>query len=605
MTSSLPEAASSNAPESVAGRSEAPIVKAPTGIIGFDEITRGGLPAQRTTLIVGGPGAGKTVFALQTLVTAARKYREPGIFVAFEESSRQIIANAATFGWDLPALERERLFFLDAQLSPTTVQAGDFDIAGMLAGLQAKATEMGAKRIVFDGIDVLLTLLADAGKERREMYRLQEWLHANGLTAVITAKASENEGTATERYSFMQFMVDAVVTLHHRMHDRISLRGVRIMKYRGSGFAEGEFPMIITATGIEVATFGTSELDFDVSTERVSSGIPRLDTMLDGGYFRGAGVLISGAPGVAKTTLSGAFALAACKRGERVLYVSFDEAGNQIVRNLRSVGMDLEPYVEAGLLQFYSVRTETRSSEDHLINLKKCLSDFRAQNLVVDPLSALAKAGGHIAAVHASLRLLDHARSKGITTVCTSLVADEAINETTTTQISTIADTWIHLAYVVHGGERNRTLTIVKSRGMKHSNQVRELLLSEDGITLADVFTAGGTVLVGTARFEHEARMREQAANERNERAVRRKTAEQGEARIRAQIAALEAELESHRLAAELASSQEAESESRRTSNLSELKRLRHADVDTSEDGHRDGKRPGATSTSSTGPGSR
>jgi len=598
MTSSLSEAASSNAPESVAGRGEAPIAKAATGISGFDDITRGGIPAHRTTLIVGGPGAGKTVFALQTLVTAARKYREPGIFVAFEESSRQIVGNAATFGWDLPGLERERLFFLDARLSPATVQAGDFDIGGMLAGLQAKATAMGAKRIVFDGIDVLLSLLSDPAKERREMYRLQEWLGANGLTAVITAKASENETAAAERYSFMQFMVDAVVTLHHRMLDRVSLRGVRVMKYRGSGFSEGEFPLIIADSGIEVATFGTSELDFDVSSEHVSTGVPRLDTMLDGGYFRGAGVLISGAPGVAKTTLAGAFASAACKRGERVLYVSFDEAGNQIIRNLRSVGIELESYRDSGLLQFYSVRTETRSSEDHLINLKKHLSDFDPQNLVIDPLSALAKAGGHIAAVHASLRLLDYARSLGITTVSTSLVADEGINESTTTQISTIADTWIHLAYVVHGGERNRTLTIVKSRGMKHSNQVRELVLSDHGVTLADVFTAGGNVLVGTARFEHEAKMREIAANERNERALRRKTAEQGEAKIRARIAALEAELEAHRFASELAASQDVESERRRTGTLDELKRLRHADHDNSNESTRDGKRQGATATS-------
>jgi circadian clock protein KaiC len=369
------------------------------------------------------------------------------------------------------------------------------------------------------------------------------------------------------------------------------------MKYRGSGFSEGEFPMIITPTGIEVATFGSSQLDFEVSTERVSSGIARLDTMLDGGYFRGSGVLISGAPGVAKTTLAGAFALASCKRGERVLYVSFDEAGNQIVRNLRSVGMDLELYRGSGLLRFYSVRTETRSSEDHLINLKKCLTDFRPESLVVDPLSALAKAGGHIAAVHASLRLLDYARSLGITTVCTSLVADEAFSESTTTQISTIADTWIHLAYVVHGGERNRTLTIVKSRGMKHSNQVRELLLSDKGITLADVFTAGGTVLVGTARFEHEARMRDLATRERHDRALRRQAAEQGEARIRAQIAALEAELESHRIASDLTVSQDAESESRQSSDLDEVKRLRHADVDTSVDTGHDHKRQGATVT--------
>src|SRR5689334_4653413 len=528
MTSSSSEAADRIAPPRA--DSDAPIRKAPSGIEGLDDITGGGLPTGRTTLVVGGPGAGKTVLALQSLVHAASALGEPGIFVAFEENSRQIVSNAATFGWDLPELETRRLFFLDARLTPSTVQAGDFDISGILAGLAAKAKEMGAQRIVFDGNDVLLTMLDDPAKEHREIYRLQEWLLASGLTAMITAKASADDRISTERFAFMQFMVDAVVSLNHRMVDRVSLRGLRVTKYRGSSFAESEFPMVIASSGIEVATFGNADLEYDVSTERVSTGVRRLDTMLDGGYYRGAGVLISGAPGVAKTTLAGAFALAACKRGERVLYVSFDEAGNQIIRNLRSVGMDLEPFVDAGLLEFYSVRTETRSSEDHLINLKKTLTDFRAQNLVVDPLSALAKAGGHIAAVHASLRLLDYARSKGITTVCTSLVADEAINETTTTQISTIADTWIHLAYVVHGGERNRTLTIVKSRGMKHSNQVRELLLSDNGITLADVFTAGGTVLVGTARFEHEARMREQASNERNERALRRKTAEQGEA---------------------------------------------------------------------------
>lgn len=580
MTSSETEAAETISPHSV-GDPDAPIRKAPTGIAGFDEITRGGIPAGRTTLLVGGPGAGKTVFALETLVNAARDQREPGIFVAFEESSRQIIANAATFGWDLPRLEREQLFFLDARLSPTTVQAGDFDISAMLAGLDAKARQMGAKRIVFDGVDVLLTLLDDSAKERREMYRLQDWLNSAGLTAILTAKATDGNHGAADRYSFMQFMVDAVINLHHRMLDRVSLRGVHVMKYRGSGFDEGEFPLIISASGIEVATFGSSELDFNVSTERVSTGVPRLDTMLDGGYFRGSGVLISGAPGVAKTTLAGAFALAACERGERVLYVSFDEAGNQIVRNLRSVGIDLEAHRTSGRLQFYSVRTESRSSEDHLINLKERLSEFEPHNLVVDPLSALGKTGGHVAAVHASLRLLDYARSRGITTVCTSLVADEASSETTTTQISTIADTWIHLAYLVHGGERNRTLTIVKSRGMPHSNQVRELLLSNNGLTLADVFTAGGTVLVGTARWEHEARMRDAAARERIERIRQRKMADHGEARIRAQIAALEAELAAQRLESELLAERDDDEEKRRGWEHAELLRLRHADLDT------------------------
>jgi circadian clock protein KaiC len=578
MTSSSLEAADFRRHSSAA---EGPIRKAPTGIEGFDEITGGGLPSGRTTLIIGGPGAGKTVFALQGLVSAAHRLREPGIFVAFEENSRQIVANAATFGWDLPALEKERLFFLDARLAPATVQAGDFDISGILAGLGAKAKEMNATRIVFDGIDVLLTLLDDPTKERREIYRLQEWLQSTGLTAVITAKAAESDRISTERYAFMQFMVDAVVHLHHRMVERVSLRGVRVMKYRGSGFSEGEYPMIISPTGIQVATFGPAELEYDVSTDRVSTGVPRLDTMLEGGYYRGSGVLISGAPGVAKTTLAGAFARAACARLERVLYVSFDEAGSQIVRNLRSVGIDLEPCRESGLLRVYSTRTETRSSEDHLVALKDLITKFEPQNLVVDPLSALGKTGGHVAAVHASLRLLDYARARGITTVCTSLVAEEEMTEATTTQISTIADTWIHLAYVIHGGERNRTLTIVKSRGMKHSNQVRELLLSNDGITLADVYAAGGTVLVGTARWEYEATQREEERRRRAELVRRRKLAEQDEARLRAQIAALEAELAAHRVEANLLAEEDAAEQTRRRSELAELLRRRHADLDT------------------------
>jgi circadian clock protein KaiC len=588
MTSSSTEAAGTIAPPRAA--SDAPIRKAPSGIEGLDQITGGGLPTGRTTLVVGGPGAGKTVLALQSLVHAASVLGEPGIFVAFEESSRQIVANAATFGWDLPELENRRLFFLDARLAPSTVQAGDFDISGILAGLAAKAKEMNARRIVFDGIDVLLTMLDDPAKERREIYRLQEWLLASGLTAVITAKASPDDRISTERYAFMQFMVDAVVSLHHRMVDRVSLRGLRVTKYRGSSFSESEFPMVIAASGIEVATFGNAELEYDVSTERVSTGVPRLDTMLDGGYYRGSGVLISGAPGVAKTTLAGAFANAACRRGERVLYVSFDEAGSQIVRNLRSVGIDLEPHREAGLLEVYSTRTESRSSEDHLITLRQRIAAFAPRNMIVDPLSALGKTGGHVAAVHASLRLLDYARSLGITTVCTSLVADEAMEESTTTQISTIADTWIHLAYLIHGGERNRTLTIVKSRGMKHSNQVRELLLSNDGVTLADVFTSGGEVLVGTARWEREMQLREATATRQAERLRRRKTAEKEEARLRAQIAALEAELATQRIESELLVGEEQEELRRRGSEHAALLRLRHADADTEPASDGDGR---------------
>ena len=555
------------------------IRKSATGIVGFDEITGGGLPTNRTSLILGAPGAGKTVFALECLVNGAKNLREPGIFVAFEESSGQILANAATFGWDIPALERDKLFFLDARLSPTVIQSGGFDLSAMLAGLEAKAKEMGARRIVFDGIDILISLLDDPTKERHELYRLQDWLHRNDLTAIITAKAYEGDRLSSERYAFMQFMVDAVVMMYHRMLDRVSLRGLRVLKYRGTGFAENEFPLVISPTGIEVSVFDQSELIYDVSTDRISTGVPRLDTMLDGGYYRGSGVLISGAPGTAKTTLAAAFVEAGCRRGENGLYVSFDEAASQITRNLKSVGVDLQPHCESGRLHIHSIRTEARSAEEHFLELKSLIKRLQPRNVVLDPISALTKTGGHVSAVHASLRLLDYARAQGITVVCTSLVASEdAFRETTSMQISTIADTWIHLAYMVLKGERNRTLTVVKSRGMAHSNQVRELILGSNGITLTDVYTAGGEVLLGTARWEHEARQREEAIKIEAERAQRRRELEHQQAELDSRIEALLRERNMKRAELENFAGSGSAAGARRASNTQELRRLRHAD---------------------------
>jgi circadian clock protein KaiC len=576
---------------------ETAIEKCPTGIAGFDEITGGGLPKSRTSLILGAPGAGKTVFALECLVNGANNHREPAIFVAFEENSRQIMSNAATFGWDLPALERDKLFFLDARLSPTVVQAGDFDLTAMLAGLEAKAKEMNAKRIVFDGIDILISLLDDPAKERQELYRLQDWLHRTGLTAIITAKSYEGDRVSSERYAFMQFMVDAVVMLYHRMLDRVSLRGLRVLKYRGTGFAENEFPLVISPTGIEVSVFGQSELTYDVSTDRIPTGVPRLDTMLDGGYYRGSGILISGAPGTAKTTLSGAFVEAGCRRGESALFVSFDEAASQITRNLRSVGIDLQPHCDSGLLHMYSIRTEARSSEEHFLELRGLMKRLNPKNVVLDPISALTKTGGHVSAVHASLRLLDYARSLGITVLCTSLVASEdAFHETTSMQISTIADTWIHLAYMVRNGERNRTLTVVKSRGMGHSNQVRELILARNGITLTDVYTAGGEVLLGTARWEYEARMRDEALRIEAERQQRRRELEHQQAELDSRIEALLRERNLKRAELESFAGTTTAAGARRQSNAEEIRKLRHADADTHmrPDRKRDGKNDGA-----------
>jgi circadian clock protein KaiC len=480
----------------------AAVTKALTGIQGFDEITDGGLPVGRTTLVMGGPGSGKTVFALQALVNGAHRTKMSGVFVAFEESTRQIVANAATFGWDLPALEKEKLFFLDARLSPDDVKAGEFDLVGMLALLQAKAEEIHATRIVFDGMDVLLGLLDDPAVERREIYRIRDWLLQTGLTGIITQKVGGHE--ADQRYGFLQFMVDCVVVLRHQVVDGSAFRHLRVMKYRGSGFAGDEFPITLTKDGLQLINRGPTALQCEVTEERISTGLPRLDTMLRGGYYRGSDVLISGAPGTAKSTLAGLFAAAACERGERTLYVSFDESPAQIVRNLGSVSIRLAPHVKSGVLKMYSTRTRGANIEDQFGVLRAKVHQHQPRCVVIDPLSALAMKVEHVASADAAQQFLDFLKGAGITVVNTSLMDGLSTDEATATGISTIADTWIHVSYIVQDGERNRALTIVKSRGTGHSNQVRELTLSDEGVSLTDAFVAQGKVLMGVARWEWE-----------------------------------------------------------------------------------------------------
>jgi circadian clock protein KaiC len=479
------------------------VTKALTGIQGFDEITNGGLPSGRTTLVMGGPGCGKTVFALQALVNGARRNKEAGLFVAFEESTSQIVANAATFGWDLPGLTKKKLFFLDARLSPDVVKAGEFDLVGMLSVLEAKAKDIHAQRIVFDGIDVLLGLLNDPVVERREVYRIRDWLSRTGLTGIITQKVGGIQGV-DQHFSFLQFMVDCVVVLRHEVVDGSAFRNLRVKKYRGSGFSGDEFPITLTAEGMQLTNRGPTELKYEVTDERVSSGLPRLDKMLRGGYHRGSNVLISGAPGTAKSTLCGLFAAAACRRGERTLYVSFDESASQIVRNVRSVGIQLAPHLKSGLLEIFSTRTRGPNIEDQFGDLRTKVRAFGPACLVIDPLSALSTKLEHLASADAAQQFLDFLKGQRITVVNTSLMDGLSTDEATATGISTIADTWIHVSYVVQDGERNRALTIVKSRGTGHSNQVRELTLADDGVTLTDVFVAQGKVLMGVARWEWE-----------------------------------------------------------------------------------------------------
>ena len=480
-----------------------------TGIAGFDEITGGGLPRSRTTLVIGGPGSGKTILGLQFLMHGAQHCDEPGIFVAFEESSKRIVANAETFGWNLPELQPKKLYFMDAQPAADMAQSGNFDLCGMLAALEVQTQDMGARRIVFDAMDVVLALIPDPAIKRREVYRIHEWLLAHELSAIITAKADAEAGDAfgQQPFGFMQFMVDCAVILSHRVVQGVSQRNLRVQKYRGTAFDENESPFLIGANGFEVdAMRSPARIKVTVSSERVSTGVKRFDTMMNGGYYRGSSVLITGFPGTAKTTLAGAFAESACERGEHTLFVSFDSDVNEVIRDLSSVGIQLARFKENGSLHLASARTITGSAETYLARIKKLATDHAARCMVIDPMSTWSKSGNDRDAHSVAERLTDWCKANEITLLCTSLL-DEMSTQVETgmrMQISTLADTWIHLNYLMQAGERNRGISIIKSRGMAHSNQVRELILSDNGITLADIYTAGGEVLMGTLRWEKE-----------------------------------------------------------------------------------------------------
>src|SRR6187399_2723650 len=549
--------------------------KSLTGIKGFDEISLGGLPRNRTTLVMGGPGTGKSVFALQSLVGAASKHKQPGIFVAFEENIDAIFANAAAFDWRLQALARNRLFFMNAQLSPAFVATGDFDLGGMLAMLEAKQLEIGAQWVVFDGIDVLLSLLRTPRAKMREIYRLRDWLTRRELTAIITTKIAEGTSTDVADYGFMQFMVDCVVRFDRRMEQGIPVRRLEISKYRGSSFAPGEFPLSFGPHGMAVASPGATDIAQEASTERVSTGFAGLDEM------RGGGTLITGAPGTSKTTLAGLFTESACRRGERALFVSFDEGGERVRRNLKSVGIQLEPHMKSGLLQMYSGRTDSVNPEEHLIRIATLIAEHKPRCMVIDPLSAISRTGALSSARAIGNRLIYKLRDHHITAVITALVdGDDASAETTELQISTIADNWIQLSYLVCGGERNRALTIVKSRGTRHSNQVRELVLSDTGLTLADVYSSGGEVLMGTLRWEKEAEERARAVIRETESGVKRRELQFAEADTSARIAALQLDLERQRAALELNTRNDAARHVTSGEQLTELRRLRGGNGD-------------------------
>ncbi|MEO7477867.1 MAG: ATPase domain-containing protein, partial [Lysobacteraceae bacterium] len=468
------------------------------------------------------------------------------------------------------------------------VQSGSFDLGGMLAVLEAKCSEMSARRIVFDALDIVLSLLPDEASKRREVYRLHAWLLDHGLTAIITAKAG-GEVTAPDGeqpFGFMQFMVDCSVVLNHCLIQGVSQRNLRVQKYRGSSFDENESPFLIGRNGFEVVVARPLGRGMQkVSKERVSSGVERLDTMLGGGYYRGATVLITGFPGTAKTTLSGAFAEAACVRGERTLFVSFDADSNEVIRDLGSVGISLDRHVESGTLRMISARSVTGSAESYLVRIKTLAAELGARCVVIDPVSTWTKASNGKSAHSVAERLIDWSKSEGITLLCTSLLdelshREEAISSL---QISTLADTWIQLDYLVQAGERNRGLAIIKSRGTSHSNQVRELILSDTGITLADIYTAGGEVLMGTLRWEKESA--ERVAVEQGEVAAKLKRVrlDAEEAELEVRVKSLQIELVAKQVEKALLTRTTASHEHEITRGESRLRELRGADAASEE----------------------
>lgn len=554
------------------------IEKMPTGIDGLDTCLSGGLPRERNTVLMGGPGSGKTVLALQILVNGAQKFNEPGIFVAFEENSRQIVNNAGTFGWDLAKLEKQKLFFLDAKMRPNTVQAGEFDLTGMLAVIENKAREMNARRIVFDSIDVLLSLLDNPATERQELFRLYDWLLHSGMTAIITAKSDTAGISLNPQYSNMQFMADCVIQLSHQLSRNTSIRNLWVMKYRGSSFMENQVPVTIGNHGMEITADITMTQTMPASNKRVSTGVKRLDTMLNGGFFRGTCILITGAPGTAKSTLAAAFVDATCKRRERALYISFDSSSSELARNFKSVNIHFDPHIQSGKLLVNSPLADACSAKEHYVRIRNLIEQHNPTCVVIDPLSAIIKGGGEELAQNISEHLILLCRSLGITLLNTSLLdTTENIDEATPIHISTIADAWIHLSYVIHAGERNRALSIIKARGTKHSNQVRELILSDEGVTITDPYTAAGEVLMGAMRMQKEHAEHEEENQRQTQMEMKRLEIEYAQAELGAKLDLLKHELEMKNSELKLLAKSEENRKHRLTEHITDIQKQRTA----------------------------
>ncbi|MDP1994781.1 MAG: circadian clock protein KaiC [Ignavibacteria bacterium] len=478
--------------------------KSPTSIQGFDEITGGGLPKGRPTLVCGGAGCGKTLFAMEFLVRGATIYKEPGVFISFEETAKELTANVASLGFDLDKLVEQKKIWLehiDVERGEIE-QTGEYDLKGLFVRIHSAIENIGAKRVVLDTIESLFTVLPNDTIVRTELRRLFGWLKRKGVTAIITGERGDNTLT---RQGLEEYVSDCVILLDHRVTEQSSIRRLRIVKYRGSTHGTNEYPFLIDEEGFSVLPVTSLGLDYYSSFERISTGIPRLDTMLSGkGYYRGSTVLVSGTAGTGKTSIAAQFVEAACIRGERVLFFTFEESPNQIVRNMSSIGLNLEPWMHKGLLKFHATRPTLYGLENHLTTSIKLIKKFEPSIVILDPINAFVMGENQTEVNTMLVRLVDFLKMKRITAFFTSLANAETNMESTDVYISSLIDTWLLLRDIEIGGERNRGLYVLKSRGMAHSNQIREFKLTDNGIELLDVYVGPEGVLTGSARLSQE-----------------------------------------------------------------------------------------------------
>jgi circadian clock protein KaiC len=480
--------------------------KAPTGIQGLDEITGGGFPRGRPTLICGSAGAGKTLLALEFLVRGAMEYNEPGVFMAFEETASELAQNVRSLGFDLDELAQKKKLVIDfVRIERSEIdETGDYDLEGLFIRLGAAIDAIGAKRVVLDTIENLFSGLSNEGILRAELRRLFRWLKDRGATAIITAERGDG---ALTRHGLEEYVSDCVLLLDHRVTDQVSTRRLRIVKYRGTAHGTNEYPFLIDEDGFSVLPVTSLGLGHRVSEGRISSGVSRLDTMLGGqGFYRGTTILTSGTAGTGKTSLAASFVDAACRRGERCLYFSFEESPGQLVRNMRSIGLNLEQWSKKNLLRFHSSRATFYGLEMHLAIIHKTVEEFQPKVVVVDPVGSLIQAGNRRDAHTMLIRLIDFLKQREITAFLTNLTSGGDALEGTEVEISSIVDTWLFMRDIELNGERNRALYVLKSRGMAHSNQLREFLLTPQGIDLLDVYVGPDGVLTGSSRMSQEAR---------------------------------------------------------------------------------------------------